>query len=70
MKLSLLSIAAVILSGCSVLGGTKSQIQEAYYVPVITADRPANSSPKVQPLHRSDEPNSADKVYYVPVISE
>lgn len=70
MKLSLLSVAAILLSGCSVLGGTKSQIQEAYYVPVITADRPANTSPDVYPVHRSDEPNSVDKAYYVPVISE
>ncbi|CUB04948.1 hypothetical protein [Marinomonas fungiae] len=70
MKLGLLSIAAILLSGCTILGGSKSQIQEAYYVPVITPDRPANSAPKVHVVHRSDEPNSADKMYYVPVIAE
>lgn len=70
MKLSLLGLVAILLSGCTLLGGSKSQIQEAYYVPVITPDRPSNTSSKVHVVHRSDEPNSADKAYYVPVISE
>ncbi|SBS35021.1 hypothetical protein MAQ5080_03048 [Marinomonas aquimarina] len=70
MKLSLISLVALFLSGCALVGGSKSQLQEAYYVPVIVGDRPANTSPGVTPVHRSDEPSRADKAYYVPVISE
>ncbi|MBJ7550699.1 hypothetical protein [Marinomonas ostreistagni] len=70
MKFSLLGLLACLLAGCSLLGGSKSLTQEAYYVPVVTSDRPTNMAPKAYPVHRSDAPNTSERAYYIPVITE
>ncbi|MCO4785132.1 hypothetical protein MGA5115_00559 [Marinomonas gallaica] len=70
MKLGLLSFTALWLTGCTLIGGSNSHIQEAYYVPVITGDRPVNASPKAYPVHRSDEPSNSERAFYIPVITD
>lgn len=70
MKLGLVSLVAILLTGCSLFGGSKSQVQEAYYVPVITSDRHASSSPQVSPVHRTDARLDRSQSDYVPVVVE
>lgn len=69
MKLGLLSLVAFLLTGCALLGGSNTQIQEAYYVPVITGDRPSNAAPKSYPVHQSDD-NKQNRALYIPVITD
>lgn len=66
MKLGVLALAAIVLSGCSIMNGAQnSTATEAYYSPLILSDRAPRSG---QATQISDRAPRYSGERYVPVI--
>lgn len=66
MKLGIIGLLAIILSGCGLLNGYQNgTVEEAYYTPVILSDRSSKSGRSVQISDRA----RGSQTQYEPVIT-